>query len=165
MISEKKHEKYMLAALKQAQKALRNNEVPIGAVVVDGEGRIIGRGYNKMEKTKCQTGHAEVIAIQKACKKINDWRLSNCWLYVTLEPCSMCFGLIRLSRLQGVVFGTLSPLFGFGYENYKKNLPLVDKNLAVLEGVKKEDCVQLLQNFFKTIRKKKDDDEAKAGFF
>jgi tRNA(adenine34) deaminase len=156
MDSEKKHEKYMAMAINQAKKALAHNEVPIGAVVVDENGTVIGRGYNKMEKLKCQTGHAEVIAIQKACKKINDWRLTNCWLYVTLEPCSMCFGLAQLSRLKGVVFGTTSPLFGFGYENYKKTLPLTKKDMSLLEGVKKDECTLLLQNFFQTIRKKKD---------
>jgi len=157
-----KHEKYMMEALKQARKAYNNNEVPIGAVVINEDGKIIGRGYNKMEATKCQTGHAEVVAIQKACKKINDWRLDKCWLYVTLEPCAMCFGLILLSRIEGVVFGAKSPLFGFGYENYKKNIKC---DLTILEGIRENECIKLLQDFFKDIRKRRLKNEAKKGFF
>lgn len=162
----KMHKKYMFMALRQAQKAYDNDEVPIGAIVVDQHGKVIGRGYNKMEKIKCQTGHAEVVAIQKACKKIGDWRLDGCHLYVTLEPCVMCFGLIQLSRLKSVVFGAKSPLFGFGHEKYKKSLPIVKKDLAILEGVEKEKCIKLLQKFFKTVRKKGEtSNEAKKSFF
>lgn len=147
------HEKYMAAALKQAEKAFEKNEVPIGAIVVHKDGTILGRGYNKMEASKCQTGHAEVVAIKKACKKIGDWRLNDCWLYVTLEPCIMCFGLIQLSRLQGVVFGTESPLFGFGYKK-QKTIPLLQKNLIIQEGVKKDECSRILKKFFKKARTK-----------
>lgn len=146
--------KYMKAALAQAKKAYELCEVPIGAVVVGEDGRIIGRGYNKMEKTRCQTGHAEVTAIEKACKKMADWRLSNCWMYVTLEPCSMCFGLIQLSRLKGLVFGARSPLFGFGYEK-NKNLPLLKTDLIIREGVEQAECTRLLQQFFQKLREKK----------
>lgn len=148
------HKKYMSQALKQAQKALQQNEVPVGAVIVKENGEIISRAYNKMEKLKCQTGHAEVIAIQKACKKIGDWRLDNCWIYVTLEPCLMCFGLIQLSRIKGIVFGVKSPLFGFGFKN-NQILPLYKKDLIVKEGIQKKECYKVLQNFFIEIRKKK----------
>lgn len=148
------HNKYMSLAIKQAEKAQSLGEVPIGAIVVKNDGTILGRGYNQMERKKCQTGHAEVVAIQKACKKVGDWRLTDCSIYVTLEPCIMCFGLIQLSRFQSVIFGAQSPLFGFGYEN-KENLPLLKKDLVIKEGVKKEACTKLLKQFFQTIRKGK----------
>lgn len=149
------HEKYMSLALKQAEKAYALGEVPIGAVVVDEHGEVLGRGYNRMEKMGCQTGHAEVIAIQKACKKIGDWRLNGCWMYVTLEPCVMCLGLIQLSRMKGIVFGTRSPLFGFGYGK-EKSLPLIKSDLVILEDIKKEACADILQKFFRNIRQRKE---------
>ena len=144
----------MKKALSQAKKALARDEVPIGALVVNENGIIIGRGYNKMETIGCQTGHAELIAIKKACKKRGDWRLDNCTLYVTLEPCLMCFGLAQLSRIKRIVFATQSPLFGFGFKK-SKNLPLLKKDLLLHEGVLKEEAVKLLQMFFKKIRKSK----------
>jgi tRNA(adenine34) deaminase len=151
------YDKYMLMAIKQAKKAFSIGEVPIGAIVVHKNGEVIGRGYNKMEKMNCQIGHAEVTAIQKACKKIGDWRLSNCSMYVTLEPCLMCFGLIKLSRIKKVVYGTKSPMFGFSKIN-NKNLPLVKKDLPifkphVISGIKKDECSGLLKTFFKNVRK------------
>jgi tRNA(adenine34) deaminase len=154
------HEKYMSLALKQAEKAYSQKEVPIGAIVIDKNGVVIGRGYNKMEKIKCQTGHAEIIAIKKACKKIGDWRLDNCSIYITLEPCPMCLGLIQLSRINSIIFGARSPLFGFGYgmipptDGKKQTIHLLKKDLSILEGIKQEESVALLQKFFKTIRKK-----------
>lgn len=162
-MKKKDHTLYMAQALKQAKKAFKKNEVPIGAVVVNKEGIIIGRGYNKTEHGKCQTAHAEVIAIQKACKKIGDWRLNDCWLYVTLEPCIMCFGLIQLSRIKGIVFGVESPLFGFGYKKYK-TIHIKQKNLLIEEGVAQEACTKMLQDFFKSLRKK-GADEAKKNIF
>lgn len=149
------HKKYMDQAINQAKKAYAADEVPIGAVVVDQNGKILSRAYNKMTALKCQTGHAEVLAIQKACKKIGDWRLNDCWIYITLEPCPMCFGLIELSRLKGIVFGTTSPLFGYGYGK-NKNLPLYAKDLVIKEGVRAEECKELLQQFFKNVRQRKD---------
>ena len=142
-------EQYLKKAIDQAKKASANDEVPIGAIVVDSNGIIIGRGYNKMEKTGCQTGHAEVVAIEKACKKIGDWRLNGCSIYVTLEPCLMCFGLIQLSRIDRLVFGARSPLFGFGYGTEK--IPPMG-NLTIEEGIRKEECSDLLKKFFKKVR-------------
>jgi tRNA(adenine34) deaminase len=147
----KDHAYYMCQAIKLAKKAYKKNEVPIGAVVVDKNGDIIGRGYNKMEATKCQTGHAEVIAIQKACKKKNDWRLDNCTIYVTLEPCMMCFGLIQLSRIKTLVFGGKSPLFGFSCGMFQPEADS-EKSPAIIKEIKKEECIALLQQFFKNIR-------------
>jgi tRNA(adenine34) deaminase len=141
----KDHDYYMRQAINQAQKANTKEEVPIGAVVVDENGDIIGRGYNKMESIRCQTGHAEMVAIQKACKKKKDWRLDNCTIYVTLEPCTMCFGLIQLSRIGTLVFGAQSPLFGF------KSTSLTTAP-TIVKNIKKEECIALLQQFFKNIR-------------
>src|SRR5688572_25609171 len=98
------NEFFMDKALLQANVGLKNNEVPVGAVIVNKEGKIIARAYNRIESDQCQLSHAEAQAIKKACKKVGGWRLNGCWIYVTLEPCLMCFGLIKLSRLEGIVF-------------------------------------------------------------
>lgn len=148
------HNIYMYEAITEAQKAASIGEVPIGAVVVDKDGTVIGRGYNNMEHTKCQTGHAEVMAITQACKTINDWRLIDCTLYVTLEPCMMCFGLIQLSRIKRVVFGAKSP----------KTHHIPDTDLVVIEGIKEVECVRMLQDFFQSARKRRKENEAKEGF-
>ncbi|MCF7799378.1 nucleoside deaminase [Candidatus Babeliales bacterium] len=142
---------YMQKALRQAQIALKKNEVPVGAVIVNKDGQVIGRGYNKVEKLKCQTGHAEIIAIKKACKKLKDWRLEDCWIYVTLEPCLMCLGLIKLSRIKGLVFGSCSNEFGFGYKNIKV-CNFYKKNLIIKQGLKEVESIKLLKNFFKKLR-------------
>jgi tRNA(adenine34) deaminase len=141
-------------ALAQAQYAFDAGEVPIGAVVVDAHGTIIGSGFNQVEQCNTQSAHAEVIAIQQAGKSRDDWRLNECWLYVTLEPCSMCMALIRLSRLQGVVFGADSPLFAHRLDNvdvvsvYNKDL------LLTVRGVHQQEASALLKQFFKQKRKK-----------
>lgn len=153
-MGNKKHIFFMQKALSQARLALKNNEVPIGAIVVDSEGTILGRGYNKIEKTKCQTGHAEIIAIQKACKKRGDWRLDDCFLYVTLEPCLMCYGLITLSRIKGLVFGARSDLFGFGYKK-EKVASKSNNKLLIEDGLKEKECIDILRQFFKLLREKK----------
>jgi len=159
-MNDKKHLLFMQKALRQAELALKKKEVPVGALVVDSQGNILGRGYNKIEKTGCQASHAEVIAIKKACKKRGDWRLDDCWIYVTLEPCLMCFGLIQLSRIKRVVFGATSELFGAGLgdivsgniDSYKK---FYKNNLIIKGGLKEKESVDILKEFFKTIRKKR----------
>ena len=143
----------MKGALKQAKKAFDANEVPVGSIIVDEKNNVFSRGYNKIEKIGCQTGHAEIQAIQKACKKNGGWRLDNYWIYATLEPCLMCFGLIKLCRLKGLVFGACSPLFGYKKQKFK-NLSSGGTNLIVNSGVEKEECVEIIRNFFKTVRKK-----------
>lgn len=153
MIENKKHIFFMQKALAQAKLAFKKGEVPVGAIIIDKDGQVLGRGYNKIEKEKCQLAHAEALAIKKACKKIGDWRLDGCWMYVTLEPCLMCLGLMKLSRLKGVVFGAKSPLFGLGVSFDK--LPLFyRKDFKIIEGVKKEECVDLLKKFFKLTRER-----------
>lgn len=149
----KKHEFYMQKALQQANIAALHNEVPVGAIIVSPDGKIIARAYNKVESKSCQTGHAEVIAIQKATKKLGDWRLNGCLIYVTLEPCLMCLGLIQLSRLEKVVFGASSPIFGSG--SLTSNAILVHNNLKKLDiegGIKEKDCADLLKSFFRQKR-------------
>ncbi len=144
---------FMNKALQQAKKALANNEVPIGAIVVDENGVIIARGYNKIEKSKTQCAHAEAIAIQRAGKKRGDWRLHGCSIYVTLEPCLMCFGLIQLSRIEWIRFGAPSTLFGASL-TMTKNLPSYAKNLQMEGGIQEKECLVLLKAFFETLRKK-----------
>lgn len=148
------HELMMQKALALAQKALQCDEVPVGALIVDAQGAIIGRGYNQVERRQCQVAHAEVIAIQKAAKHTNDWRLDNCWLFVTLQPCQMCIGLIRLSRLAGIVYGAASPLFGCDLDN-EVHSPVYRRDvLKIVPGVCAEQSGQLLKDFFRKKRKK-----------
>lgn len=142
----------MKKALKQAEKAYALEEVPIGAVVVDSDGTIIGRGYNQVEKQHTQAAHAEFIALSRTGKKKGDWRLNGCWLYVTLEPCAMCMNLAILSRLDGIVFGSRSPLFGYQLDNalpfrlYKKSV------LSIVGGILAEESARLLKDFFQRKR-------------
>ena len=143
---------FMQAALRQARKAFANDEVPVGAVVVDPQGKIISRGHNMVEKKNTQAAHAEILALEKAGKKRENWRMEGCWLYVTLEPCVMCMGLIFLSRLEGIVFGASSLLFGYRLD---KHVPLSVYNndmLSVVSGVCVNDSVRLLKKFFKNKR-------------
>jgi tRNA(adenine34) deaminase len=146
---------YMRAALKQAERALEKGEVPVGAVIVDRHGKIIARAYNKVETLHCQTAHAEALAIQKACKKLGDWRLNGCCIYVTLEPCLMCIGLIQLSRIESIVFGTRSRLFGSGLGEYPK-APAYARGIDITEGVGAGESVTLLRAFFKSVRAQKE---------
>lgn len=156
---------YMQKALSQAQIALKKNEVPVGAIVVNKDGQVVGRGYNKIEKLKCQSAHAEIIAIKKACKKLNDWRLDDCWIYVTLEPCLMCLGLIKLSRIKGVVFGACNNDFGFGY-NDVKICNFYKKDLIIKQGLRETESINLLKKFFKKLRlERKVKGEAKKTVF
>ena len=163
-INKEKHLFFMQKAILQAKISLKKEEVPVGAVVVDSDGNILGRGHNKIETVGCHTAHAEIIAIQKACKKIGDWRLDNCWIYVTLEPCLMCFGLIKLCRLKGLVFGATSDLFGFGFQ--KIDLPKQYNKKLLISRLKEKECTDILKGFFKKIRKReRSNDEAKSRSF
>jgi tRNA(adenine34) deaminase len=159
MMSPFGHEKdcfYMAQALKQAKLALKYAEVPIGAVVVSPSGQIIGRGYNQTEKRASQAFHAEMIAIARAGKVLHDWRLSECWLYVTLEPCAMCMSLVRLARCAGVVYGATSPLFGYQvvdkggcFSVYKENV------VKIVADLYADESAALLKSFFKLRRLKR----------
>ncbi len=144
----------MNEAFTQAFKAVAADEVPVGAIVVSSNGTIIGRGYNQVESKKNQLAHAECIAIQNGTKNIDDWRLDGCILYVTLEPCRMCMGLIELSRISKLIYGANSPLFGFQLDNEQSSW--VYKNDVVIRGgVGAEKSQLILKQFFQKKRNKK----------
>ena len=147
-----KQKKYMKEALKQARKAYELGEVPIGCVIVY-EDKIIGRGYNRRNTDKNTLSHAEITAINKASKKMGDWRLENCTLYVTLEPCQMCAGAIIQSRITKVVMGAMNPKAGCG-GSILNILEMEEFNhqAEVERGVLEEECSAILQDFFKALR-------------
>ena len=143
---------YMQFALIQARQAADAGEVPIGAVVVDFRGIIVGAGFNAVEKERVQTAHAEFFAITQACKNLNDWRLCGATIYVTIEPCAMCINLILLSRVSRLVFGAKSPIFGYALDNegpmqvYRRNA------LEIRGGVCAQEAALIMKNFFKEKR-------------
>ena len=146
--------KYMKAALKQAEKALALGEVPIGAVIVEN-GRIIGRGYNRRNTDHTTLAHAEITAIRKANRKVGDWRLEGCTLYVTLEPCQMCAGALVQSRIDRVVIG--APSYKSGCAGTL--LDILQNNefnhqIEVETGLMQEECTQILRKFFKELRQR-----------
>lgn len=147
-------EKYMKEAIRQAEKAWKIEEVPIGCVIVY-EGKIIGRGYNRRTTDKNPLAHAEMAAIKKASKKMGDWRLEDCTLYVTLEPCQMCSGAIVQARVKRVVIGCMNPKAGCAGSIL--NLLQVDRfnhQVEITSGVLEEECSQLMKGFFKELREK-----------
>ncbi len=145
-------EEYMLEAIKEAKKAADLGEVPIGAIITC-ENKIIARGFNKKESSKIATEHAEIVAINEACKKINDWRLSQCTIYVTVEPCLMCCGAILQSRIKRLVYGTNNTKFGY-VESIDKTLNSSKNNhkVEITSGILEEECRKLIQQFFKQKR-------------
>jgi len=145
-------EKYMREALKEAKKAMKIGEVPIGCVIVYQD-KIIGRGYNKRNKKKTTLAHAELIAIDKASKVIGDWRLEDCIMYVTLEPCQMCSGAIVQARMKRVVIGTMNPKAGCA-GSILNILQMEEFNhqVEIERGVLQDECTDLLQAFFKELR-------------
>ena len=151
-------ERFMKEALKEAKKAGQADETPIGAVIVK-DGKIIARGRNKRENKKNSLCHAEIIAINKACKKIGDWRLEGCELYVTLEPCPMCAGAVIQSRIKALYFGAYD--YKAGCHSSKINLfeeNLFNHNVDVSGGIMEEECAVLLKDFFKKLRQRKRDE-------
>lgn len=145
-------EKYMKEALKQAKKAFDLGEVPIGCVIVH-EGKIIGRGYNRRNTDKNTLAHAEITAINKASRHIGDWRLEDCTLYVTLEPCQMCAGAIVQARITEVVMGSMNPKAGCGGSILNiLEMPEFNHQVQVKRGVLGEECSQMLTAFFKELR-------------
>ncbi len=141
-------EKYMLEALKEADKAFKLGEVPIGAVIVK-DGKIISRAFNKKESSNLATSHAEILAINKACKKLNNWRLLDCTLYVTVEPCLMCCGAIIQSRIKKVVYGTPNEYYG-AVESIDNTLKKY--NIEVESNILQNKCSYILKEFFKKRR-------------
>lgn len=145
-------EKYMKAAIRQAKKAYDLGEVPIGCVIVY-EGKIIGRGYNRRNTDKNTLAHAEITAIRKASRKVGDWRLEGCSLYVTLEPCQMCAGAIVQARIDEVIMGSMNPKAGCGGSILNLlEMPEFNHQVKVTRGVLEEECSLLLTQFFKELR-------------
>lgn len=153
--TEKKEDtlkKYMKAALKEAQKASSLGEVPIGCVIVFQD-KIIGRGYNRRNTDKSTLSHAEIAAIKKASKKIGDWRLEECTLYVTLEPCQMCAGAIVQARIPEVVIGCMNPKAGCaGSVLNILEMPEFNHQVSVKRGILENECSKLIKSFFSTLR-------------
>lgn len=148
-------EKFMKEAIKQAKKAYALDEVPIGCVIVR-EDRIIARGYNRRNTDKNTLAHAELAVIKKASKKTGDWRLEDCTMYITLEPCQMCAGAIVQSRVKKVVVGAMNPKAGCAGSVI--NLLQMDQFNHQVEfenGVLEEECSTMLSDFFRELRKKK----------
>ncbi len=147
--------KYMKEAIKQARKAELLNEVPIGCVIVYKD-KIIGRGYNRRNTDKTTLGHAEITAIKKASKKMNDWRLEECTLYVTLEPCQMCAGAIVQARIPRVVIGSMNPKAGCGGSILNiLQMPQFNHQCNVTRSILNDECSSLLTTFFRKLRKTK----------
>jgi tRNA(adenine34) deaminase len=146
--------KYMRAAIREAKKAAKIGEVPIGCVIVYND-KIIGRGYNKRNTKKTTLAHAELVAIQKASKAVGDWRLEDCTMYVTLEPCQMCAGAIVQARIKEVVVGAMNPKAGCA-GSVLNILQMEEFNHQVIltTGVMEEDCKNVLQDFFVLLRER-----------
>lgn len=147
------HEWHMQSAQQEARKAYKLDEVPIGAIIVDSSGTVLASQHNLKESTSNPIGHAEILCIQEACNKLNNWRLSDCTLYVTLEPCPMCLSAIQQARLKTVVFGAYdgkggSLSLGYNLHNDKR----LNHQFEIIGGVMHYECAQLLSRFFKEKR-------------
>ncbi len=151
--------KYMFAALQEAEKAFEDDEVPVGAVVVK-DNKIIGRGYNQVEKLKDATAHAEMIALTAASAYIENWRLDSCEIYVTLEPCIMCTGALLSCRIKRLYFGAFDPKFGACGSLY--NLAeegLYNHKIEIVSGVYSQESQGLMTQFFNKLRTRNSKDE------
>lgn len=147
-------EKYMLIALTEAKKAYALGEVPVGAVIVKDD-KVIARAHNERQSKKAVLGHAEVIAIQKACKKLGAWILDDCTMYVTLEPCLMCAGAIIQARMKRVCYGASEPKFGaLGSLTNVSTIPNLNHHLEVTSHILDKESSTLIKKFFQELRKK-----------
>lgn len=154
ILKQKTDEKFMKQALLQAKKAKELGEVPIGCVIVQ-DGKVIGRGYNRRNTDKSTLSHAEITAIRKASKKINDWRLEECTLYVTLEPCQMCAGAIVQARVKEVVIGAMNPKAGCAGSILNLfTMKQFNHQVQTTYGVCEAECSQILKQFFAGLRKR-----------
>ena len=148
-------ERYMKEAIKQAQKAYKIGESPIGCVIVY-QNKIIARGYNRRNIDKTTLGHAEITAIKKASKKTGDWRLEDCTMYVTLEPCQMCAGAIVQSRMKKVVIGAMNPKAGCAGSIINiLQMKQFNHQVEMENGILEKECADMLSTFFKELREKK----------
>ena len=155
IIDRKTDEKYMKEALKQAKKAYDLDETPIGCVIVH-EGKIIARGYNRRNTDKSPLAHAEIAAIKKASKKLGDWRLEECTLYVTLEPCQMCAGAIIQARIPCVVVGCMNPKAGCaGSVLNLLDIQAFNHQAELRTGILEEECSEMMKRFFRELREKR----------
>ena len=147
---------YMEHAYKLAILAKKWGEVPVGAIITNSRGDIIGEGYNQRETLNQSTAHAEILAINKACQNLNSWRLTDCTLYVTLEPCPMCVGAIWASQLKTVIFAAFDPKSGYAHSLYQLGKDQrLNHQFESIGGVMQESCSQLLKEFFKDLRTSK----------
>lgn len=148
-------EKYMREAIRQAKKAYALNETPIGCVIVH-DGKVIGRGYNRRNTDKSPLAHAEIAAIRKASRKLGDWRLEGCTMYVTLEPCQMCSGALVQSRIDEVVIGAMNPKAGCaGSVMNLLEAEGFNHKVKITKGVLEEECSRMLSDFFRELREEK----------
>lgn len=154
ILKQKTDKKFMKQALLQAKKAKELGEVPIGCVIVQ-DGKVIGRGYNRRNTDKSTLSHAEITAIRKASKKLNDWRLEECTLYVTLEPCQMCAGAIVQARVKEVVIGAMNPKAGCAGSILNLfTMKQFNHQVQTTYGVCEAECSQILKQFFAGLRKR-----------
>ncbi len=155
MMEESKHHIYMREAIRQAKKAYKLGEVPIGCVIVYDD-KIIARGYNRRNTDHNTLSHAELNAIRRASKKLGDWRLEGCTLYVTLEPCQMCAGAIVQARVDRVVIGCMNPKAGCaGSVINLLSMDGFNHKVEVIRDVRREECSAMLSDFFAELREKK----------
>lgn len=148
-------EKFMKEAIRQARKAYALDEVPIGCVIVY-EGKVIARGYNRRNTDKNTLAHAELIAIRRASRKLGDWRLEGCTMYITLEPCQMCAGAIVQARVSRVVVGSMNPKAGCaGSVLNLLQMEQFNHQVELTTGVLEAECSEMLSGFFKELRQKK----------
>ncbi len=154
MIFDEKKYRFMFVALQEAERAFEENEVPVGAVVVK-DNKIIGRGYNQVEKLKDATAHAEMIALTSAANHIGNWRLTECSIYVTLEPCIMCTGAMLSSRIKDLYFAAFDTKFGACGSVYNlANDGKTNHRINVYSGIYAEESGKLLQEFFNRLKEK-----------
>ena len=146
------HDFYMRCAIELAREAATDGEAPVGCVIIDSGGLIVGRGRNRRERDKNATAHAELEAISDACKTIGDWRLSGCSLYVTLEPCPMCAGAVIMSRISKVFFGARDELTGSCGSVVNLFMEAYGQSVQVTGGILEGECSALLSGFFMELR-------------
>ena len=146
------HEKYMQMAISLAEKAAAAGEIPVGCIIVDALGSVIGRGHNTRERSRSALGHAELSAIDEACRIKADWRLSDCTIYVTLEPCPMCTGAIINARIPTVVYGAREDNFGSCGSVIDLFSERYGHRPAVYGGILEKECSQLMRDFFQKMR-------------
>ncbi len=151
----KLNEKYMKMAIKEAAKASKGNEVPIGCIIVH-DGKVVARAHNRRNRDKSVLSHAELLAISEACSKLRDWRLEECTMYVTLEPCQMCAGAIVQARIPKVVIGAMNPKAGCaGSIINLLQMERFNHQVEIQSGVCVEECSALLSDFFEKLREEK----------